>query len=69
MVLRNVRKVIKLGNTYGATTRQKMLEILKKEFDAIFLDPYGQEIPHEVIYGGIIVNEDNEEFFDDDYED
>ncbi|CAA7602206.1 Hypothetical protein DEACI_2879 [Acididesulfobacillus acetoxydans] len=57
-----------MGNTYGATSRRKMLDILAKDPEAIFLDPYGQEIPHEIIFGGIVVNEDDEEFFEDDYE-
>jgi hypothetical protein len=60
------------SNVYGGMSRQKMLEILKKDPDAVFLDPYGQEIPHELIYGGLMTNEDEEEeeFFDgESYED
>ena len=56
---------------YGGMSRRKMIKILEKEPDAVFLDPYGQEITHELIYGGVLVNEEDQEFSDGgfDYED
>lgn len=54
-------------NVYGGMSRRNMLEILEKEPDAIFLDPYGKEIPHELIYGGVLVNEEDQEFSDGDF--
>lgn len=55
-------------SVYGGMSRREMIKILEKEPDAVFLDPYGKEIPHELIYGGILVNEEDEEFSDSDYD-
>jgi len=57
----------KKPSVYGGMSRSKMLGILEKEPDAIFLDPYGEEIPHELIYGGVLVDEDDQEFSNDDF--
>jgi hypothetical protein len=58
----------KKPSVYGGMSRREMIKILEKEPGAVFLHPYGKEIPHEMIYGGILVDEENEEFSDGDYD-